>query len=100
MTKLKFKPHPSWPNHGWIEGLTEEDDALLHVDTAEAVLEHIEQLEDDLALLLLYMKEKLDRKFFPSGKLMPLWDDFADDYPHTAKVLEKWLEKRHGNDKT
>jgi len=97
MTKLKFKLHSSWPHHGWIEGLTEEDDPLLHVDTAEAVLEHVKELEDDLTLLLEYMKKNSDRKLYPSGKPIYWWDNFANDYPHTAKVLEKWLKERHGD---
>jgi len=58
----------------------------------------IEQLEDDLALLMEYMKERPARKLYPSGKPVHLWDDFTKEYPAYAAELEKWLEERHGDD--
>jgi len=93
-TKLEFKPHPSWPNHGWIEGLTEEDDALLHVDTAEAVLEHIEQLEDHLEMLMRYMARQ-EQDDMRGGAPISWWDIFSCEEQLTAAELGKWLEERN-----
>lgn len=95
MTKLKFKPHPSWPNHGWIEGLTEEDDALLHVDTAEAVIERIEELERKLQ-----EQEDYSEMLIRYMQRTHWWVNFKREYPADAAELEKWLEERHGDDKT